>query len=705
MKSMDVVIVTYNSAGTMSACLDSILGCDAVGRIVVVDNGSTDETVAGLRGADGIRLVQTGRNLGFARAANIGAELCDADKVLFLNPDAIATPDALSALQEAMDCDDGVVVVAPSLSCAETAGTVGARKFSGIANRVVPHVPVARRLLPVSNEYDWSRMPGGLARVDWVWGACMLVRRAFWDRVGGFDERFFMYSEDEDLCRRARLLGGKVMFARDVEVTHVGAASSAGDASLPFSRQAASQYLLLRKWRGRAAAALFRWGTLGAISLQGVPGAFGRDSGTPDARAAAVSALRAAAMDALPGGVSSSLRSGRRADPSGMRVAMIDPWGEGGIHTYSLALCDALADAGVEAHLITTRRADAVPRDQCMSQRRVLEGFSEPPSVPPLLRRMWSLHQHLMNVLRLLDAVRAIDPDVVHVQWPLTRFGSAALRWLGSRYPLVITAHNSRPHDCEDPRILGYWRRVFGACRVVVCHSERTRSDMALQYSDELGRRSLVVPHGFGVPSWRRIAPPNTTDARRTLGLPDGRIVLFFGAIRPYKGLDVLLDAWPRVVRAIPDAWLVIAGQTGHWAPYEEQIRTLGIAPSVIARVGWVNEDDIPGYMSSANVVALPYRHIDGSSVATSAVFHGTPVVLSDISGFRALYTDDEASFSRAEPDCLADALIATLEAPEVAALRAVVARERSALETSWATSAKMHERIYEHVRRAMPRG
>lgn len=215
MAEAGVVIVTWNSAETIEACVRSV---PAGVPVVVVDNASQDDTVErALTARPDARIVRSPRNLGFGAACNLGArELGDCD-VLLLNPDAELLPDTLSYLASRLADDPQLGAVGPLLT-----DPAGGLELSWGAD------PSLRSEWRRRREHGAKPVIGSLCpmRVDWVTGACCLIRRTAWEAVGGFDERFFLYFEDLDLCRRLRERHFGVLFDPGASARHLRGASS-----------------------------------------------------------------------------------------------------------------------------------------------------------------------------------------------------------------------------------------------------------------------------------------------------------------------------------------------------------------------------------------------------------------------------------------------------------------------------------------------
>jgi N-acetylglucosaminyl-diphospho-decaprenol L-rhamnosyltransferase len=234
-----VIIVNYNSGPHLAECLSSLdVGLAGSNwEVVVVDNASTDnsEAVAGKResrsesGRKRVRLVRLPTNTGFAAAANLGARNGAANLLLFINPDCLVAPGFLDPLLDDLDTDPRRAAVAPCV-CNEDGSPQGNARGdptimtglfgrSTMLSRLFPSARLARRNVLLSASQ-------GAVSVDWVSGACVLVRREAFDEIGGFDERYFLYWEDADLCRRLRNAGWSIRFRPDACVVHVGARSS-----------------------------------------------------------------------------------------------------------------------------------------------------------------------------------------------------------------------------------------------------------------------------------------------------------------------------------------------------------------------------------------------------------------------------------------------------------------------------------------------
>ncbi len=222
-----VVTVNYRSWPYTLRCIDSLYrtGYEDF-EVVVVDNdqGAVPEI------PPPVRLIRNPENVGFARACNQGILTSNGEYVVFINPDTLVEEDFFENLRRFFDENLRAGVAGPRIVDAEGNLQLSARKelsfvsgFLGrtsLLTRLFPKNPLVRRLFPTA-----ERLAGPTA-VDWVSGACMVIRRRTLEEIGSMDERFFMYFEDADLCRRAREAGWLVYYLPQVEVLHHTGASS-----------------------------------------------------------------------------------------------------------------------------------------------------------------------------------------------------------------------------------------------------------------------------------------------------------------------------------------------------------------------------------------------------------------------------------------------------------------------------------------------
>ena len=228
MNTLSVIIVNWNAGRALDDCLASLFASKPVGalEVLLVDNASTDGSQArAARDYPGIKILQNAENRGFAPGANQGLEWAVGELMLLLNPDAMLQPSTLSLLVDFMNEHPEAAVVGPRLLNPDGTVQGSARRdpspWTGLfgrdapLTRLFPNNPVSRRELP-----NLCHVGDAPLEVDWISGACLLVRRAAYEQVGGLDERFFLFWEDADWCRRFRRAGWKVYYLPTAVGTH-----------------------------------------------------------------------------------------------------------------------------------------------------------------------------------------------------------------------------------------------------------------------------------------------------------------------------------------------------------------------------------------------------------------------------------------------------------------------------------------------------
>ena len=230
MPRLSIIIVTYNSAAFIDTCLGSLVEHPPATdhEIVVVDNASTDATATAIRSRwQGVRVIDAGSNLGFARANNLGIQQTFGELILLLNPDTSIPKGALDALVAALDARSDVAVAGPRLVNADGRAELSFGRMVAPLNELRQKFLVSgsRRAGPIAAYVE--SITSNAQEVDWVSGACMLVRRADAEAVGLMDERFFMYAEDVDFCAAIRARGRRVLFWPTAEIVHLRGQSRA----------------------------------------------------------------------------------------------------------------------------------------------------------------------------------------------------------------------------------------------------------------------------------------------------------------------------------------------------------------------------------------------------------------------------------------------------------------------------------------------
>jgi len=275
MTDVSVVIVSYESRELLARCL-AALAADA-GRIatvetIVVDQASQDGTAASLEAehAD-VHLVALPENVGFGAGNNRGAAVANGRWLLLLNSDAFVRPGAIDELVRFAETHPATGAVGPRLLWPDGRLQRSCRRFPTVF-RLATEYLYLRKLAPRSRAlngfYCGEFAHDAPRQVDWVTGACVLVRRELYERLGGFDETFFLYSEEVDLLYRASRLGAETWYDPAAEVVHVWGGTAERASALTLEEQARSHVRYLDKHVSRAAAGRARRVLLAGLRLR-----------------------------------------------------------------------------------------------------------------------------------------------------------------------------------------------------------------------------------------------------------------------------------------------------------------------------------------------------------------------------------------------------------------------------------------------------
>ena len=222
-----VLIVNYASWPLTLRCIESL---DRTGytqfEAIVVDNDSAQPPEL----PSGVRLIRNKENVGFARAHNKGIAASTGDIIVLINPDTVVERDFFDGLERFLGENPKVGIAGPRILDSEGELQLSARREISALSGFLGRTSLLTRLFPksslVKSQFPAVTEESHPSSVDWVSGACMVVRRDVLRRIGPLDERFFMYFEDADLCRRARSAGWLVYYLPHVEIVHQTGASS-----------------------------------------------------------------------------------------------------------------------------------------------------------------------------------------------------------------------------------------------------------------------------------------------------------------------------------------------------------------------------------------------------------------------------------------------------------------------------------------------
>jgi glycosyltransferase involved in cell wall biosynthesis len=362
---------------------------------------------------------------------------------------------------------------------------------------------------------------------------------------------------------------------------------------------------------------------------------------------------------------------------SPVKVHVVDP--SAYTPPYDHALCAALAREGVDVELFTSRFAYGPLPAPDGYERRELFYRSARGAAASRRRRALKLAEHVPDMLRYRAAARAAE--LVHFQWLSVPRIDGPLLPRGR--PLVLTAHDLLPREATAAE-RSRQRRLYERMDAVIVHSEHGRGRLI----GELGLPGGLVhtiPHGAFEHLARR--PPGALPAG--LRATQRPVVLCFGLIRPYKGIDVLIEAWDG---GIADAELWIVGRPR----MDIGLLRAAAGPGVRWVSRFVDDGELAACFARADVVVLPYREIDQSGVLATALAFGSPLVLSDVGGFAQVAAAGAARLvAPGDPPALREALAELIGDPQERERLRGGARALAGGEWSWQRTAERTKALY----------
>lgn len=356
-----------------------------------------------------------------------------------------------------------------------------------------------------------------------------------------------------------------------------------------------------------------------------------------------------------------------------MRVAMVDP--SNFTPPYDDHLCAALGAAGLDVTLYArpAREHEAFSRSNFTlieHFHRASEQFYRLRSLRPAYRYVKVL-EYGIDLLRLQRVLAQARPDIIHFQWsPLPVMDSQFLPGLKSIAPLVHTVHNTKPfhgNPSSPLQALG-WKKVLQAFDRLIVHTEQSRQQLLSVGC--LESKLVVIPHGpLQTQGGSEVAREKANDAHTA---SRQQTILFFGNLKPYKGVDVLLKAYSLVPIAVRQASkIVIAGRSSLPTGELERLSAeLGIQDSVEFDLRFLSDAELAGLLERADTIIFPYRDIDASGALMLALPYGKPVIASRLGIFSEILedgksallvgVDDHQALARAIERVLTDRALAT---------------------------------------------
>jgi len=391
---------------------------------------------------------------------------------------------------------------------------------------------------------------------------------------------------------------------------------------------------------------------------------------------------------------------------------MIEPLDNGGIAHYAFNLTHFLAAKGTKVVLFTSRNFEfkdentsfeVFPKMFKMASELVstFPWLSKETKFPSFLRRTLKLFEYPFNTVESLFISKRKRVDIVHFQTVNLTELLMIIAFKCISKKVVFTIHNVMPrHQRLQFHHRMLYRLLYSLCDHIVIHSESGR-DEVINLFRITPQKISVIPHG----DYKFFVPEETmtkTQAKEALGIPmNYKTVLFFGAIRPNKGLDNLLLALPRVKRCIPNVKLLIVGEPcENYKKYAEIIERENVKENVFEQLDYIPNHAVSQYFFASDLVVLPYNEITQSGVLQIAYAFGKPVVATAIGGFNEAIEEGKSGFLVPPHDieALADRIVEVLQSEEKMEKMGQYSRYLADTKYSWDSIASRTINIYSQL-------
>jgi len=386
-----------------------------------------------------------------------------------------------------------------------------------------------------------------------------------------------------------------------------------------------------------------------------------------------------------------------------MKVVMVDP----GNYTpyYDYSLCKALAKMGCEVELATSPFLYDVLPDEgnfdlsylfyrvlnlTMANRITL--FKN-----AWVRRLFRAVEYPLDLIFFGRHIEKAKPDILHYQWVLVSPLDLLMfkRFQAMGIPLVYTAHNILPH--EEKR----WHRkqyasLYKTVNQIIVHSESNKRELVETFMVDATKVRVIPQGNFSDFSGDALTKEK---AREMLGIdPKQRVILFFGLIKRYKGVEYLIKAFSLVKKRLPGTKLLITGKPNEdFSPYESLIADLGIAEDVITHLRFVPYKEMAAYFCAADVVVLPYLKTYQSAVVFTAYTFGRPVIATATGGLLEAIEEGKSGYvvPPADEQVLAEAICEMLSDEARMAQMGDYARHLAKTKYAWPDIARATLEVY----------
>ena len=647
MEQIDTIIVNYNSTEPLSWCLKSLLedSYSDLFRVQVHDNDSKIGDVDRLKTVfPQISLIKNKRNLGFAKAVNNGLQQGYAPYILILNPDTLIQPKQIMVAVEYMERHPEVGILGPMIS--DFDGTIqgSARSFptlltalfgrKSLLSKIFPNNPITRE--NILTMHSDGRTP---MEVDWVSGACMLVRRKAVDQVGLLDDRFFMYWEDADWCKRMWQKGWKVVYFPKSSMMHIVGVSSETNVFRSVFAFHKSIYYLFRK-HAESPYSLLRplvfWGIVYRFLF-----VFASQMTHKWLRCAIGKTDRKTTFE--------------YAETEDKRIRIlrfIARLNVGGPSIHVYLLTTGLDSKRFHSTLVTGRIS---PQEGDM--RYLFESCLKKPVIIQELQREISPFMDLKAFVKILGVMRRESPDIVHTHTAKagTSARLAAIIYNGFWNGSAKTVHTFHGHvfsgyfsRAKSLMIVWVEQLLARKTDVIVAISQTQKRDLAHKFHIAPADKIRVIPLGFDLTPFLN-SHKKRGIFRKSIGAEDRTFLVgIVGRLVPIKNHMLFLNMAEIFLNENPElnVKFVVIGDGELRKMLAGHVERKGLGNHV-EFCGW--RRDLPLIYADLQILALTSKN-EGTPVSIiEAMASGTPVISTDAGGVRDLLGSPEKHLAEME--------------------------------------------------------
>jgi len=263
-----------------------------------------------------------------------------------------------------------------------------------------------------------------------------------------------------------------------------------------------------------------------------------------------------------------------------------------------------------------------------------------------VIRQLLKTFEYILNLFLITNIFILKPPDIIYIQWvpfitklPFEVWFLNLMKFCGIK--IVYTVHNVLPHDTGN-KYMKCFSRVYKIADLLICHTEHAKQRLVSEFKIDANSVE-IIPHG---PMFHDSIKINHEDARLRLGFNGEVIVLFFGLLRQYKGIDFLLQAWKEVLEQCSKAFLLIVGDGDRTYKQRmiDKIIDLGISETVKLELRFVSNDELVIYHQAADILVYPYKEISQSGALLTGMTFGKPIVATTVGGIKEILVNNETA-------------------------------------------------------------